>query len=262
MNQKVRVAVTGACGKMGAETARAVLGQTDMELVAAVDRERLGEDLGPVIGRPQLGLAIVPSLEDVLAQTEVDVVIDFTRAEAARGHIDAALSHGVRPVVGTTGLTLGQLDKIDLRCRRLGIGAIICPNFSIGAMLLGRFAREAAGYFGQAEIVELHHQTKLDAPSGTAMRLRAAIDQPPPGSATPGQGRTTPIHSVRLPGLVAHHEIIFGGPGETLTLRHDSLSREDFMPGLMKSVRVVRGLTGLCTDLETVLRMEEPSQDI
>ncbi|HEY3315450.1 MAG TPA: 4-hydroxy-tetrahydrodipicolinate reductase [Bacillota bacterium] len=259
MNQRVRVAVTGACGKMGAETARAVLDQSDMQLVAAVDRERVGEDFGPVIGRPGLGLAIVPSLPDLLAATKVDVVIDFTRAEAARGHIDAAIAHGVRPVVGTTGLTLGELDKIDFRCRRLGLGAVICPNFSVGAMLLGRFAREAAAYFAGAEIIELHHQTKVDAPSGTALRLRAAIDGPPPGAAKAEPLSTTPIHSVRLPGLVAHHEIIFGGPGETLTLRHDSLSRQGFMPGLMKAVRVVRGLTGLVTDLETILRMEAPS---
>lgn len=251
MSRKLRVVITGATGKMSQECARAVLDQPDMELVGAVSHSRAGDDLGPVIGRGSLGWSLAPSLSALLNKTGADVVIDFTRAEGARENIAVALSHGVRPVVGTTGLSPAELDGLENRCRGLGLGAVVCPNFSVGAMLLARFAREAAAYLPDVEIIELHHQTKVDAPSGTALRLRAGVDE----AIGAGTRRPTPIHSVRLPGLLAHHRVIFGGPDELLTLSHDSLSRQSFMPGLMQAVRAVMTFTGLATDLAVLLEM-------
>ncbi|MHB0885045.1 MAG: 4-hydroxy-tetrahydrodipicolinate reductase [Bacillota bacterium] len=249
MSRKLRVVVTGATGKMSQEAARAILDQPDMALVGAVSHSRGGDDLGPIIGRGSLGWALAPSLSALLDKTGADVLVDFTRAEAARENIAVALSHGVRPVVGTTGLSQAELDGIDSRCRGLGLGAVVCPNFSIGAMLLARFAREAAACLPDVEIIELHHETKVDAPSGTALRLREGIDE----AIGAGLRRPTPIHSLRLPGLVAHHRVIFGGPGELLTLSHDSLSRQSFMPSLMQAVRAVMTFTGLVADLAVLL---------
>ena len=249
MSRKLRVVITGATGKMSQEAARAVLDQPDMELAGAVSRSRAGDDLGPIIGRGPLGWALAPSLSAQLDKAEADVLIDFTRAEGARENIAVALSRAVRPVVGTTGLSPVELDGLDHRCRGLGLGAVVCPNFSVGAMLLAGFAREAAAYLPDVEIIELHHETKVDAPSGTALRLRATVDE-----AIGTERRSpAPIHSVRLPGLVAHHRVIFGGPGELLTLSHDSLSRESFMPGLMQAARAVMTFTGLVSDLAVLL---------
>ncbi len=251
MNRKLRVALTGASGKMGQESARAISDQPDLQLVGAVSRSRAGDDLGAVIGRGPVGLTLAPTLSALFETTGADVVVDFTRSEAARENIAVALSHGARPVVGTTGLSPVELDGLDRRCRNLGLGCVVCPNFSVGAMLLGRFAREAAAYLPDVEIIELHHQAKVDAPSGTALRLKATVDEALGASLR----RPTPIHSVRLPGLVAHHRVVFGGPGEVLTLSHDSLSRQSFMPGLITAVRAVMTFIGLVTDLAVLLEM-------
>ncbi len=206
----IRVAVAGAAGRMGQAVCAAVEGAPDMELVGRAD--------------PALGVA----LEDVLAGAEV--LVDFTRPDTAVGNALACLEAGVHVVIGTTGFDLDQLRG------KGGANVFVAPNFAIGAVLMMRFAVEAARHMAKAEIVELHHDGKLDAPSGTAARtaelMAAASGAEPP-----------PIHSVRLPGLVAHQEVILGDVGQTLTIRHDSIARESFMPGVLLAVRRVGKLT-------------------
>ena len=201
----IRVAVAGAAGRMGKTVCGAVEGAEDMELTGRAD--------------PQLETA----LADVLG--DADVVVDFTQPDTALANALECVDAGVHVVIGTTGF-----DAEPLRSAR-GANVFIAPNFAIGAVLMMRFAAEAAKHMAKAEIVELHHDRKLDRPSGTAARTAELM------------GGDVPIHSVRLPGLVAHQEVILGGLGETLTIRHDSIDRESFMPGVLLAVRRVGSLT-------------------
>jgi 4-hydroxy-tetrahydrodipicolinate reductase len=198
----IRVAVAGAAGRMGETVCRAVEGAEDMELVARAD--------------PALGA----SVEGALAERP-DVLVDFTTPSTAVANARGAVAAGVHAVIGTTGLDIDQLRGLD------GANIFIAPNFAIGAVLMMQFAVEAARQFPKAEIIELHSDQKIDAPSGTAARTAELM------------GGEVPIHSVRLPGLVAHQEVILGGVGQTLTIRHDSLDRESFMPGVLLAVRRV-----------------------
>ena len=202
----IRVAVSGAAGRMGATVCEAVESAPDMELSGRAD--------------PLLGTA----LEDVL--DDADVVVDFTRPEVALQNALACLAAGVHVVIGTTGFDPAPLEDAT------GANVLIAPNFAIGAVLMMRFAAEAARHMSKAEIVELHHDGKLDAPSGTA-KLTARLMAQASGDPAP------PIHSVRLPGLVAHQEVILGDLGQTLTIRHDSIARESFMPGVLLAIRRV-----------------------
>jgi len=202
----IRVAVSGAAGKMGETVCRAVEGADDMELTGRAD--------------PQLGV----TLDDVLA--DADVVVDFTRPDTALENARKCLEAGVHCVMGTTGADFGQLAGVG------SANLFVAPNFAIGAVLMMEAAKLAAPHMPECEIVELHHDRKLDAPSGTAARTAELI-----GAA--GGNVHEPIHSIRLPGLVAHQEVVFGGLGQTLTIRHDSISRESFMPGVLLAVRRV-----------------------
>ncbi len=204
----IRVGVAGAAGRMGEAVCAAVQGASDLELTARAD--------------PTVGVA----LADVLSGC--DVVVDFTRPDTVVSNARACLSAGVHVVIGTTGWELQALSGAQ------GANVFFAPNFAIGAVLMMRCAAEAAGHMARAEIIELHHDRKLDAPSGTARRTAELM-------AEAGMAEV-PIHSVRLPGLVAHHEVILGDVGQTLTLRHDSLARESFMPGVLLAVRRVAAL--------------------
>lgn len=206
----IRVAVAGAAGRMGQATCEAVEGAGDMELVARAD--------------PALGISLQQALE-----SRPDVLVDFTRPDTALPNALACLEVGVHVVIGTTGF---DLDTLRQACLRVKANAFVAPNFAIGAVLMMRFAAEAAKHMDAAEIVELHHDAKLDAPSGTAARTAELMAQAS-GGAPP------PIHSVRLPGLVAHQEVILGALGQTLTIRHDSIDRRSFMPGVLLAVRKV-----------------------
>jgi 4-hydroxy-tetrahydrodipicolinate reductase len=208
----MRVAVAGAAGRMGEAVCAAVQAAEDMQLGGRAD--------------PRLGTA----LEDVLG--DADVLVDFTVPAAAVDNALACVRAGVHVVIGTTGFELGQLHEAVAAQQRAKV--FQAPNFAIGAVLMMRFATEAARHMAAAEIIELHHDAKLDAPSGTAARTAELI-------AASGAARP-PIHSVRLPGLVAHQEVIFGDVGQTLTIRHDSISRESFMPGVLLAVRRVASL--------------------
>jgi 4-hydroxy-tetrahydrodipicolinate reductase len=205
----IRVGVAGAAGRMGTATCAAVEAAEDLTLSARAD--------------PVLGIELAAILGDC------DVVVDFTQPGSALANALACLGAGVHVVIGTTGFDVAALEGVT------GANAFVAPNFAIGAVLMMSFAAEAAKHMASAEIIELHHDRKLDAPSGTALRtaelMAAASGRPAP-----------PIHSVRLPGLVAHHEVIFGDVGQTLTIRHDSLDRESFMPGVLLAVRRVATL--------------------
>lgn len=233
--------VAGATGKTGSAVAQALLNEDDIQVVVAVARQSAGSDLGQALGTGFLGVRILGSLQEALQQHRADVLVDFTAPSVAGPHALTAVAHGVRPVVGTTGMPADQLARLEEECGRRGLGAAVIANFSFGVMLLTRFARMAAEIYPNVEIIEKHHQTKLDAPSGTAVRLARHL-------AEAGAGRV-PIHSVRLPGLVAHHELIFGGVGETLTIKHDTLNRSSFGPGVALAVRRVLEITGVVYDL-------------
>ena len=200
----IRVAVAGAAGRMGETVCSAVEGAGDMELTGRAD--------------PKLGAAV----PDVLG--DADVLVDFTQPETALGNVREAVAAGVHAVVGTTGFDVDELVGLT------GANVFVAPNFAIGAVLMMRFAAEASKHMAKAEIVELHRDGKLDAPSGTAARTAELMEG------------DVPIHSVRLPGLVAHQAVILGDVGQTLTIRHDSIDRESFMPGVLLAVRKVGSL--------------------
>ncbi len=269
MVEKLRIAVAGAAGRMGKAAVRAVASAPDMTLAAALGRERgVGQDAGTVAGAGPLGVTLTPDLADVL-DAKPDVLIDFCPGAAAAEHARAAVPARVHPVIGGTGISQTDLDGLAALCGSKRVGAVVAPNFAVGAVLMIEFARLAAHYFPHVEIIELHHDRKRDAPSGTALKTAAALatargsapvptvtDEEMIAGARGSRVEGIPVHSVRLPGLVAHQEIIFGGLGQTLTIRHDSVSEESFMPGLMLAVRKVRSLVGLVYGLEKLLDLK------
>jgi 4-hydroxy-tetrahydrodipicolinate reductase len=251
---------------MGRAAVKAVWEDAGLELVAAVDVAHTGEDIGEVAGLGALGVRVMDNLADALEQRRPDVMVDFTNPSAVLGSLRTALSRGVRCVVGTTGLSEADLTEVAQLCADHDTAAVICPNFSLGANLMMRFAAEAATRYETAEIIELHHEQKKDAPSGTALSTAARMAEARGGDlhaartevvkldgARGGLAHGIPIHSVRLPGFVAHQEVIFGGPGETLTIRHDSTGRESFMPGMILAIREVMRRPGLTYGLEQLL---------
>jgi 4-hydroxy-tetrahydrodipicolinate reductase len=229
MSSPVRVVVAGATGRTGSAVTRGLLSAEGVEVVGAVGQRHAGEPLSAFTG-VATPVQVEADLRACLERERPDVLVDFTLPAVAGGHALLALELGVRPIVGTTGLADEELEAIRQRAHELRLGAAVIPNFSFGILLLGRFAREAVRFFPKVEVVELHHDTKLDVPSGTALHLSEAL-------AAAGARSPVPIHSVRLPGFVARHTLIFGGTGETLTLTHDSSSRDSFAPGVLLAVR-------------------------
>ena len=229
----ITVIVSGAKGKMGREVVAAINAEDDLTLVAEVDA---GD-----------------SLADAIAETRAMVVVDFTGPESALSNTETILQAGAVPIVGTTGFLPADIERVDALCRELGRGALIAPNFAIGALLMMRFAKEAARFMPDVEIIEMHGGAKLDAPSGTAAKTAEMIAegrgdvQPAPlptgavekiiGSRGGKAAGDVPVHSVRLTGFVASQMVIFGGLGQTLTIRHDSIDRKSFMPGVVLAVR-------------------------
>ncbi|MEW6048064.1 MAG: 4-hydroxy-tetrahydrodipicolinate reductase [Bacillota bacterium] len=252
----IRVAVAGAAGRVGREVVAAVAQEPDLQLVGALGRRSAGRDAGEAAGIGKLGVAIDRDVRRLLERTPVDVLVDFTEAQAALEHAFGCVDAGVHVVIGTTGISRSELEDLETRCRQRGVGAVVSPNFAVGALLMMRLAQLVAPYMPRCEIVELHHEAKLDAPSGTALRTAALIAQARGQAAT--DQPAVPIHSVRLPGLVAHQEIIFGLEGQTLTIRHDSTSRRSFVPGVLLAVRRVTQLRGVHS-LEELLFSEPPS---
>ncbi len=260
----LRVLVVGAAGRMGGEVIRALAPQEDLSLVAAVDLVKVGEDAVSLAGAQGAAVPVTDSLSDAIAQARPEVAIDFTLRDQIMGNARLAIAAHVPYVVGASGLKEPNLRELAKLCTQHATPALVVPNFAIGAVLMMQFAAQAARYFDAAEIIELHHDKKVDSPSGTARATAAAMaaargaDFPAPASSDgqPARGLCEHgicLHAVRLPGLVAHQEVIFGGVGQTLTLRHDSVNRESFMPGVLLALRKVRGLSGLSVGLDKVL---------
>jgi 4-hydroxy-tetrahydrodipicolinate reductase len=254
--------VFGAGGRMGAAVCAAVVHDPELELVAAVDQQHMGLDLGQVTGLDQ-PLAIDSSVE-AFARVDTEVVVDFSELSGARQNLDWCAEHGLHAVVGTTGFTDSDYERF--RGRFTKSNCVIAPNFAIGAVLMMRFAELAAPWFETAEIIELHHDQKVDAPSGTAMmtarRMAEASDHwsedPTTKEVAPGArgGLGAPgihIHSVRLRGMIAHQEVLLGTTGQSLTIRHDSYDRSSFMPGVVLAVKEVGSRPGVTVGLRALL---------
>ncbi|MBN1421872.1 MAG: 4-hydroxy-tetrahydrodipicolinate reductase [Planctomycetes bacterium] len=241
----IRVLVNGAKGRMGREVVRAVRNESDLSVVSETD---LGDDLAAA-----------------LRASGAEVAVDFTRPADCVANAETILRAGVRPVIGTTGFDRSDVERLRRVAEANGVGGLIAPNFAIGAVLLMRFAAEASRHFPTVEIIELHHDRKLDAPSGTAMLTAERIAAERTGGEPPEAGEEKipgvrggvadgiRVHSVRLQGLVAHQEVILGGLGQTLTIRHDSISRESFMPGVILAIRRVPELKTLVFGLDEIL---------
>ncbi|MFQ3584978.1 MAG: 4-hydroxy-tetrahydrodipicolinate reductase [Cyanobacteriota bacterium] len=267
----IPVLVVGALGKMGREVVRTVAETPGMTLAGAVARAQVGFDIGEVLGLGSLGVEITDDLSGQLLKlsqhSNRGVMVDFTHPRSAFENTRSAIAFGVRPVVGTTGLSPEQVERLRELADKSSMGCVIAPNFAIGMILLQQMAVQAAQYFDHVEIIELHHNRKVDAPSGTAAQTAQLLGQlgkdfnPPqveekeflPGSRGGIPEHNIRIHSIRLPGLVAHQEVIFGGMGQTLTLRHDTTDRVAFMPGVILAIRRVLELKGLVYGLEHLL---------
>jgi 4-hydroxy-tetrahydrodipicolinate reductase len=260
----IKVGVFGAGGRMGSTVCSAVAADPELELVAAVDPYHEGIDLHQ-LGVPDTGLQVARTA-NVLTERAADVAVDFTVIDAARENLAWCADNGVHAVVGTTGFTESELDELRVKLLDSASNAVIVPNFAIGAVLMMRFAELAAPYFETAEVIELHHDDKVDAPSGTAMLTAQRMAQASEkwgrdptekwvlecarGGEGPGGIR---VHSVRLRGLIAHQEVILGTTGQSLTIRHDSYERTSFMPGVLLAIRAVRERPGLTVGLDALL---------
>jgi 4-hydroxy-tetrahydrodipicolinate reductase len=253
----IRVGVIGATGRVGAEVCRAVHADADMELAAGISRSKAGEKASGALGLPGSDVVLAENLDSFVG-ADVEVAVDFTSAEFAPEHVAWAIEHGVHIVVGTTGF------EVDDAWREAPVGVFVAPNFAIGAALMQRFAAQAARYLPAVEIIELHHDGKADAPSGTAAATADAIAAARPERWTGPSSGSLPgvrggeragirLHSIRLPGLVAHQEVIFGGQGQTLTIRHDSTDRTSFVPGVLMAIRWVMSHPGLTVGLDALL---------
>ena len=253
----IRVGVIGATGRVGAEVCRAVHADADLDLVAGVSRSKAGEKASEALGLDGSNVVLAENL-DSFADAGVEVGVDFTSADFAPEHVAWSIEHGVHIVVGTTGF------EVDEAWHDAPVGVFVAPNFAIGAVLMQRFAAQAARHLPAVEIVELHHEGKADAPSGTAAATADAVADArredwtgPSSESLPGvrggERAGIRIHSVRLPGLVAHQEVILGGQGQTLTIRHDSTDRTSFVPGVLLAIRWVPGHPGLTVGLDAIL---------
>ncbi len=259
----MRVGVCGAAGRMGREVCKAVTAEAGFELVCAVDPAWDGKRLEEIVPGISVDLPITADVAG-LVESGAEAMVDFSVAEAARENVIFALSHGIFCVVGTTGLSQEDLDDFASRAEGKGVACLVAPNFALGAVLMMDFARRAARFMQACEIIELHHPAKLDAPSGTARMTARLVAGEAKGE---GEGRDNleargfsvhgvHVHSVRLPGLVAHQEVIFGDQGQTLTIRHDSYDRTSFMPGVMLALRRIREYRGLVLGLDKVMGLQ------
>jgi len=260
----IRVAVSGS-GNMGREVLAGVLAAADMEPVGVLEKLSTERTLA-LPGGPTLPMSDDPAA--LLDETKPDVVIDFSNAAWTPPVADAAVERGIRLVIGTTGLDDAWLDGLEQRCREAGVGAVVAPNFATGAVLMIYLAKIAARFFDSVEVIELHHDRKVDAPSGTALTTAREIaaargkrfDRNVPERETvagtrAGEVEGVTVHSVRLPGLVAHQEVLFGGLGQTLSIRHDTTGRDSFIPGVLLATRAVMERRELVRGLESLFHL-------
>jgi 4-hydroxy-tetrahydrodipicolinate reductase len=235
---------------MGQVVCRYLLSHQEFDLAACIDVSRVGDDIGEVIGLGNSGIKIVSNLPAALTEAKVDMAIDFTTPQTVVANAAICLQNHVPVLIGTTGISSEDNLKLDKLARNMNTSVMIVPNFAIGAILMMDFARKAAKYMNCAEIIEMHHPQKLDRPSGTALKTRNGMLESMKQMADKDPDETIPIHSVRLPGLVAHQTVIFGDIGQTLTIRHDSLNRDSFMPGIGLALKQLETFKGLKVGLE------------
>jgi 4-hydroxy-tetrahydrodipicolinate reductase len=265
----MKVAVLGAGGKMGKEVIKAVLSDDDLNLVAAVDPAFAGAPLRE-LAQVDSDLKVLSNCDE-LSGVSPEVAIDFTNANSAYLNAKILAKNKIHSVIGTTGFKGEQIQELAALFKENNTNIMIIPNFAIGAALMMYFSSIAANYFEKAEIIELHHDQKLDAPSGTALATANLINKAKDNQVKafssngteerPARGQkngSVSIHSVRLPGLVAHQEVIFGLPGQLLTVRHDSVDRSSFMPGVLLAVKKIKSMPGLTTSLLDVLGIKVP----
>lgn len=257
----IKVIVAGAAGKMGQTVCRAVLAESDLNLVGGFDVHETA-----LYSLPELeGKLKATTLKGLLSQTKADVLVDFTQANAVLNNVRVATEAGLHAVIGTTGISAVEIDELMSLAQKNKRNILLAPNFAIGAVLMMKLAAKIAPYFERVEIIELHHDQKADAPSGTAImtaelladRLKAAPlnEQEKFAGARGAKVKDIPVHSVRLPGLVAHQEVIFGLKGQVLTIRHDSIDRTSFMPGVLKAIREIKNLPGFTYGLDKLLEL-------
>lgn len=269
----IPVIINGAVGKMGREVIKAVMAAEDMTLFGAIDRnpQYLHQDVGEVVGLGPVEVPILDDLQGLLVmaaqEKQLGVMVDFTHPDSVYDNVRSAIAYGIRPVVGTTGMSETQIRDLAEFAEKASIGCLVIPNFSIGMVLLQQAAITASRYFDHVEIIELHHNQKADAPSGTAVQTAQLLADLGKSYNHPivketekiagSRGGLAPegirIHSVRLPGLIAHQEVIFGSAGEIYTLRHDTSDRTCYMPGVLLSIRKVLQLNSLVYGLEKIL---------
>ncbi len=260
--EPIRVVVNGALGKMGREIINSLSQEPDVQIVGAAELKVSGDSL------PLPNGSTVPfstDLEAIITKCKPQVIVDFTTAKAVMPMVRTATKHGVNVVIGTTGLTPDDIKEIESLANAHGVGAVVASNFALGAVMMIHLAKIAAKYFDYAEIIELHHHRKADAPSGTALSTARAMaqvkgksfsqsaEQAKPADSRGGKVEGIAIHSVRLPGLLAHQEVLLGTAGQTLSIRHDTISRECYMPGVIMAVREVVKRRGLVYGLDVLL---------
>lgn len=264
----IRIIVAGANGRMGQEVVKMIEKNNHFLMVSAISRSRAGTDIGQMVGISSQKMYFTETVKEAISKFRADVLIDFTTPLCVKKNAMLAISAGIRPVIGTSGLSESDIEELRVQCKRKGMGAIIAPNFAIGAVLMMVFAAKAAKYMPHLEIIESHHDKKLDAPSGTAWKTADLISQNRPETE---QGHPQEmellegvrganwqgfrIHSIRLPGLLAHQEVLMGGEGEILSIRHDSLHRESFMSGVKLAIEKVMELDHLVYGLENILEI-------
>lgn len=257
----IRVVVNGATGKMGMETMAALCREPDLEPVGAVCHR----DRGGVLVLPdgsEIPLSI--DLEFILSSTDPSVVVDFTNSTVCMASVPTITKHSVNMVLGASGLTDANLEMLDHEAHERDIGIVVAPNFALGAVILKKLAEQAAPFFDYLDIIEAHHEAKIDAPSGFAMALAQSLGNHKEfirnetskenlPNTRGGEYNGITVHSIRMPGRSAHHEVIMGAPGQTISLRHDTLGRDCYMPGVMRCIREVVKNPGLVVGLENVL---------
>lgn len=266
--EKITVLVNGALGKMGREVTAAICRDAELEMVGAVDIKATQAELTLPDGSKKVPLST--DLNSILGVCHPKVLVDFTIAESCMSALRTAIGQGINVVTGTSGLLEDNLKEIDRLSKAHKVGAVVVPNFTIGAVVLVHLAKIASRFFDHAEIIELHHHEKADAPSGTALATAKDMVKskgkpfvyPSTKKETVvgtrgGQVDGVAIHSVRLPGFMASQEVIFGGPGQTLTLRHDTISRDCYMPGVILAIKEVVKRQGLAYGLDTLLNLRE-----
>ncbi|MBM7651424.1 4-hydroxy-tetrahydrodipicolinate reductase [Neobacillus cucumis] len=263
----IKIIIAGPRGRMGREAVTLAANTEHFDLVAVIDHKNDGMMLSDVEGFQSIpNVPVYSNIDKCLQEIKADVLVDLTTPEVGMYHTKTALNYNVRPVVGTTGFSKQDLEELERLCQEKELGCIIAPNFAIGAVLMMKFSQLAAKYFADVEIIELHHDQKLDAPSGTAVKTAEMIStaREVKKQGHPNEKETITgargadfdgmrIHSVRLPGLIAHQQVLFGSDGQSLTIRHDSYNRASFMSGVKVAVETVMKNNTFVYGLENIL---------